>query len=111
MAVLPELDVARIRAYCRRRVPDHARQEARVEATVRGKSVTIFDCRPPWHPSLTEWSRVPIAQLRYDPNAGHWTLYWADRNSRWHLYDLIDPGSVAALLAEIDDDPTSIFWG
>jgi hypothetical protein len=35
--------------------------------TCRGKSVTIFDCRAPWHLNLTDWSRVPIAQLRYDP--------------------------------------------
>jgi hypothetical protein len=108
---VPELDLARIRAYCDRRVPARARNEARVEASVRGKSVTIFDCRPPWHPSLTEWSRVPIAQLRYVPDAEHWTLYWADRNSRWHRYDLVDPGPVSTLLAEIDEDPTSIFWG
>lgn len=29
----------------------------------------------------------------------------------WHLYDLIEPGSVAELLAEIERDPTAIFWG
>jgi hypothetical protein len=108
---VPDLDLARIRSYCDGRVPARYRNEARVEASVRGKSVTIFDCRPPWHPSLTEWSRVPVAQLRYDPGAEHWTLYWADRNSRWHLYDLIEPGTVTALLAEIEDDPISILWG
>jgi hypothetical protein len=108
---VPELDVARMRAYCEQRVPARYRAEARVEMTVRGKSATIFDCRPPWHPSLTEWSRVPVAQLRYDADAQHWTLYWADRNGRWHLYDLVEPGTVVELLAEIESDPTAIFWG
>lgn len=110
-AALPELDLARIRAYCDQKVPARYRAEARVEMAVRGTSVTIFDCRPPWHPSLTEWSRVPIAQLRYDRGTGQWTLYWADRNSRWHLYDDIEPGSVVELLAEVERDPVAIFWG
>jgi hypothetical protein len=111
VAAVPELDVARIRQFCDRRVPAHLRNEARVEADARGRSVTIYDCRPPWHPELTDWSRVPVAQLRYDPTATNWTLYWADRNSRWHRYDDLEPGTVDDLLHEIDDDPTCIFWG
>ncbi len=108
---LPDLDLARIHHYCDSRVPPRLRDEARVEATHRGKNVTIYDCRPPWHPQLKEWSRVPVAQLRYDTAHKHWTLYYADRNSRWHRYDLIDPGTVDQLLEEIDNDPTGIFWG
>lgn len=104
--------MAAVRRYCDGRVPAHLREELRVECSVRGKSVTIFDCRPPWHPNLTEWSRVPVAQLRYDPGARTWQLYWADRNSRWHVYDMLDPSDrVADLLEEIEKDPTCIFWG
>jgi hypothetical protein len=40
-----------------------------------------------------------------------WTLYWADRNSRWHRYGHIEPGAIDDLLLEIDEDPTCIFWG
>jgi hypothetical protein len=41
-----------------------------------------------------------------------WTLYWPDRNSRFHEYDLARPtADVVALLSEINRDPTSIFWG
>lgn len=41
-----------------------------------------------------------------------WTLYWPDRNSRFHRYDLAQPTTdVVALLDEVDRDPTSIFWG
>ncbi len=108
---IPELDRARIRVYCEQRVPAQYRAEVRVESTVRGKSVSIFECRPPWHPSFPGWSRHPIAQLRYEPGAQHWKLYWADRNGRWHLYDLMEPGMVTELLAEIERDPTAIFWG
>ncbi|HZB41649.1 MAG TPA: DUF3024 domain-containing protein [Ilumatobacter sp.] len=111
MPTVSDLDLARIRQFCDSRVPGHVRDEARVEANVRGKSVTIFDCRPPWHPNLTDWSRVPVAQLRYDPASHAWTLYWADRNSRWHRYDDIDPGPVDELPDEINHDPTCIIWG
>jgi hypothetical protein len=74
-------------------------------------SVTIFGCRPPWHPNLTEWSEVPVAQLRYSAGTRHWSLHWADRNGRWHRYDDLDPGPVDKLLNEIEADPTCIFWG
>jgi DUF3024 family protein len=55
---------------------------------------------------------VRIAQLRYDPTALAWTLYWADRNSRWHPYDDLEPTKdLDAVLREIDEDPTCIFFG
>ena len=111
MPGIPELEFDRIRQFCDRRVPDDRRDEARVEADVHGTSVTIFDCRPPWHPDDTDWSRVPVAQLRYDPGRATWTLYWAGGNGRWHRYDEIAPGSADQLLDEIDDDPTCVFWG
>jgi hypothetical protein len=108
---VPELDLARIRQFCDSRVPAHLRSEARVEADVRGRSVTIFDCRPPWHPNLTDWSRVRVAQLRYDSARHQSTLFWSDRNGRRHRYDDIEPGTAEELLDEIASDPTGIFWG
>ena len=111
MAV-PDTDLARIRAFCDTRVPRQLRDEARVEADGRGNRVSIFDCRPPWHPNLTEWSRVPVAQLRYNPDTKAWTLYWADRNGRWNLYDDLAPDQpVQVLIDELNDDPTAVFWG
>ncbi len=111
MAAVADFDLEKIRKFCEGRTPKKFRDEMRVEAHVRGKSVTILDCRPPWNESFTDWSRMPIAQLRYSNETTLWTLYWSDRNSRWHVYDLIDPGTVDELLAEIANDPTCIFWG
>jgi Protein of unknown function (DUF3024) len=55
---------------------------------------------------------VPDAQLRHVKSHGVWMLYWRDRNLRWHRYDRIGPSPhVDPLLAEIEADPTSIFWG
>jgi hypothetical protein len=58
------------------------------------------------------WTRLPIAQLRHDTAAGSWTLYWADRNRRWHRYGHLDPTpQLDDLLKEINQDPLSMFWG
>ena len=112
MAAIPDLDLARIRKYCADRVPERALNQVRMEADVRGSSVTILECRAPWREDFgPEWSRRGMAKLKYDSANNLWTLYWADRNGRFHLFDLIEPGSVVELLAEIELDRTSIFWG
>jgi hypothetical protein len=94
------------------RSPQH-RDELRVEFDVRGKNVTIYECRPPWRPDFgPSWTRQPVAQLRYQPDDQKWRLYCADRNSRWHSYSRTQPTThVGELLTEIDKDPTGIFWG
>jgi Protein of unknown function (DUF3024) len=109
---VPELDLARIRAYGDGKVPAHVRDQIRIDVAVRGNSVSVFECRPPWHEGLTEWSRMPVAQLRYQPDKKLWALYWADRNGRWHPYPDFAPAlHVQVLLDEIDRDPNAVFWG
>jgi hypothetical protein len=59
-----------------------------------------------------EWTSFPIARLRYTAGDRSWTLYWRDRNIRFHLYDLLPPSNrIDDLLTEINRDPTCIFWG
>jgi hypothetical protein len=54
---------------------------------------------------------VPFARLRFTRSRG-WELYCTDRDSNFHLYEQAEPTlDVAELLAEIDDDPTGIFFG
>ncbi len=108
----PELAVAKIKRYCTDKTPPELRDKMRLEVDVRGNSVAISDCRPLWGGGPGEWTRMKIAQLRYDPSTATWTLYWADRNSRWHRYDDVEPTrDLDVLIAEIDEDPTSIFFG
>jgi DUF3024 family protein len=112
VGAVPDLDLAKIARYCRDTTPPEFRDQMRVEMGVRGKAVTLYECRPPWEGGITsEWSRLPVGQLRYDPTTTHWTLYWADRNARWHPYDLLEPGTAEEMLREIEEDPTCIFWG
>jgi hypothetical protein len=111
MAV-PDLAFTKIRRFCEDRTPPDFADEMHLEATRRGNSVTIADCRPLWQGAPGEWTRMHIAQLRYQPGSRRWTLYWADRNSRWHRYDDVDPTTdLDRLIAEIDSDPTCIFFG
>jgi len=46
------------------------------------------------------------------PTARSWTIFWADRNGRWHRYDDLEPATdLDDVLSEIAEDPTCIFFG
>ena len=111
--MLPTADVARIRALCDQRVPDDARDEVRIEVEEDRQAVTILECRPPWRGDYgPEWTRSPIARLRYVSSTRLWTLYYRRHTGRWERYPLL--GSTPRLdemLTEIDQDPICIFWG
>lgn len=111
--VLPEVALAAVKRFCEEQVPADLRDQIRVECEIRGRSVTILEARPPWKEELgPEWTKLRVAQLRYDSDSGRWALHWPDRNGRWHPYDEVPATpDVQELLAEIDRDPTNIFWG
>lgn len=111
--VLPGLDVSAVRHYCEQRVPPHALHQVRIELVASRGAVTIVERRAPWREGIgPEWTSHGVARLRYTAESGVWTLYWKDRNARWHRYDLIDPTpDIRVLLDEVDRDPTCIFWG
>jgi hypothetical protein len=99
--------------FCENHIPEHARDEVRLEHAIRGNHIAIVERRPPWSElARPEWSSTNIAQLRYDERLRTWSLYAADRNDRWFPYDDVGPkADVGPLLAEIADDPTGSFWG
>jgi hypothetical protein len=111
VTVIPELDLAKIRRYARRVVSPDIR-DIRMEVDIRGKTVTIVECRPPWREDFgPEWTRRGVARMKFYLENREWTLYWSDRNEKWHIYDLISPGSIDEVLQEIERDRTNIFWG
>ncbi|WP_299038759.1 DUF3024 domain-containing protein [uncultured Pseudokineococcus sp.] len=116
-STLPELDVARVKRWCAARVPERVRHEMRVECEVAPRHLTIVERRAPYDEQQfgPEWTSFPIARLRYTKTRGEWSLYWRDRHMRFHPYDerfaFAPSRDVEALLAEVDRDPTSIFWG
>ena len=110
---LPAADVTRVRDWCAARVPEHVRDQVRVECEVAPRHLTVVERRPPWKAEPgTEWTTFPIARLRFTKASGTWTLYWRDRNSRFHRYDRVAPtADIGVLLTELERDPTAIFWG
>lgn len=116
IGLIPDLDLVRIRRWVEALnsdLPEHAQGLIRYELDVTDRTVTVLECRPPWRPDFgPEWTRFPVARLRYTKTRGEWSLYWRDRNLKFHHYDLAPPTPhVEDLIAEIERDPTSIFWG
>src|SRR6185369_2439377 len=56
------------------------------------RHLTIVERRAPWREDFgPEWTAFPIARLRYTAADKSWTLYWRDRNLRFHLYEPMAP--------------------
>lgn len=108
--VLPELDVEKVRRWCKARVPARVADQVRLDVTVRGRRISIHECRPPFM-GVGDWSATAVAQLRYEGD-GLWTLYFGDRNGKWVEYYDLEPGQrIDVMIAELEDDPTCVFWG
>lgn len=110
---LPDIDLHRIRTFTEKRIPERASHQVRLELEVNGSNVTIVERRAPWDPKYgPAWSRSAVASLRYSPTHRWWTLFWIDQNGQWHRHERTAPTpTVSTLLAELDLDPTGIFWG
>ena len=113
--VLPDNTRRRVEStlslYCAARIPPPLRDEIKLGYRIRTRAVTLYqERRAMLDPE--RWIKLVVAQLRYNADLNHWKLYCADRNARWHRYDLAPPArSIEPLLDEIDQDPTGIFWG
>jgi Protein of unknown function (DUF3024) len=112
---LPEEDVAIARQYVdalNAGMPPPVAGRMRYELDSYRNAITLVECAPlDFQDPNSEVYRVPFARLRFTRSRG-WELYWADRNSEFHVYDLIEPTQhIATLLDEIDRDPTCIFFG
>jgi len=55
--------------------------------------------------------QFPIARLHHTKTTGLWTLYWRDRNLKFHRYQPLDPSPrVRELLDYLDKHADPIFW-
>ena len=100
-----------LKSFCETRVPPDIRDKVNLSFEFRANSVTLFENRPRWN-DPSEWTHSAVAQFRFEPKSGRWTLFCADRNSRWHEYPEVEPTSrFDELLEEVSKDPTGIFFG
>lgn len=101
-----------VERYCERRIPERLRDQIRVESATRGDSITIFECHPPWRVEDDEWSRVPVAQFRLETATAKWSLYCRLACGRWRRFDPApEADRIEKVIAEVEADPTGIFWG
>ena len=86
--------------------------QLRYRLDIKRNALTMVECRPASVDDLDgNWFEVFVARLRFFRSRG-WELYWADRDSNFHVYELVEPTQrVDVLLDEIDRDPTGIFFG
>ena len=75
-------------------------------------------CRPCSHEAFRradfgpDWTRLPIAQFRFDPSTACLSLWWRDRNIKWHQFEEAAPSrDIETLLLVVNEDATAIFWG
>ena len=101
----------RLAEYCDRKIPIHVRDRVKLIYRIIGTKVTLIETRP-YHMNPSVWTETPIAQFRFDNATKKWSLYSLDRNSKWHLYDLIKPSAdFEDMLKALDNDKTGIFLG
>jgi hypothetical protein len=111
---IPEIESARatqaLRAYCEK-VPPEIRDRLIHDFRIVGSDVELFERRPHYRERDRHVEQV-VAKFRYNATRRSWTLFWADRNARWHRYEnFVDRPDFLALLREVEADPTGIFWG
>ena len=96
--------------YCEQKIPLHVRNQVR-SATKSGETM-LLSSRRTVYKQPSKWVEIFIAQFRFNPQDKKWSLYCADRNSRWYLYTRLAPSAdFDDLLKEVDRDPTGIFYG
>lgn len=97
--------------YCKEKVPDAAKKQVQMIYKIRGNKVILYEKRRVYS-GFNKWFEMPIAQFRYDAEATKWTLYCADRNNKWHIYEAIGSRiNFDVLLKEVNNDSTGIFYG
>ena len=114
--MIPDIDLARVKRWVAERndsLPPEVRSRVSYELELSDRAVTVVENRSPWRPRADAApTRAPVARFRYTKIRCQWSLYWRDANDRFHRYEGAEPTPhLRALLAEVDRDPTGIFWG
>jgi Protein of unknown function (DUF3024) len=96
---------------CERRVPDHLRDQIRLNYRVANHEIVICEERPRWDKS-SEWIELEIAKLRYVRTRNEWQLYWKRASGKWWPYEpYTGVKNLAAMIREIDLDSDGCFFG
>lgn len=95
--------------FCQRAVPRSIRGHYRLEFRTHGHSITLYESRPSWIPTIQCWLRIPVAQFRFDAQQKTWRLYRPGRARRWLILGDVPPSpDVRKLLNELRFGPSGI---
>ena len=96
---------------CRRRTPEHLRDELRFEYEIDGHSILIWEIRPRWDDPAATF-KMGVAKLRLFRSRNEWKLYWMRRDLKWHEYDPErNIGGLDDLVEEVEIDQYGAFFG
>jgi hypothetical protein len=110
-----ELELKRIErtvgGLCRKRSPMHLKDKLRLEYSVKGHDVVIYERRPRWD-NPQESMESPAAKIKFVRSANKWRLYWMRADLKWHEYPGFSTSEdLADLVQEVDADPYGCFFG
>jgi hypothetical protein len=103
-----------LEAYCQRICPPEFREQVVLGWRAGSHGVTLHEvrriCGVPGTARL-----VDVALLRYDARRASWRLFHrldADDGGpvRWRRYPVAPQRSLAAVMRELDEDPSGLFW-
>jgi hypothetical protein len=97
--------------FCRSHTTEAVADQLRYEYSFAGNAALLIERRPSFmNPS--EWTSRAVAKFRYSAGKGVWTLYWADRNDKWHRVSSAPAAArIDSLLAQVLADPSGVFCG
>jgi Protein of unknown function (DUF3024) len=96
---------------CKRRSPNHLRNQLRAVYVVEEHEVTVYEERPNRN-NPREWTSSGIAKFKYSRKQNVWKLYWMGQNLKWYPYGpLPESQRIDRLVTEVDKDPDGAFFG
>jgi len=97
--------------YCTRICPPSFERQVRLGYRVEGRHVVLHEIKAIY--GIPGTSRtVDVARFSYRPADGSWRLgYNRNEPTRWRPYPAGRERDFVRLLAEVDADPSGLFWG
>ena len=97
--------------YCAPDPRPEVRRQLRHGFEVGPSEVVLFEECPRFG-RPTEWLRHDVAKFRWVETRREWQLYCQFRDLEWHGYEPRPSApTFEGLVAEVEADPTGIFWG
>lgn len=96
------------------RVPPNVRDKVNNSYEIKAQNVTLYENRPSWQEpdNPDKWTKLAIAQFRFDSDHGTWSLYWQRANGKWLLLEGVAPTAhLSQLVDEVMTNATGVFWG